>query len=240
MKLFAQAPPRPAARASLAIVAILSLFVALLALATPAFADHPGAGGSVTSGSGNPTCSDFLTGTSEIKESPASGDLATSDSPASDGTVTISYTVSGKLLDFTVDTAGYVVLGVVVKGGNNSGYNFYDYRPTGVTSGSDLHTVYNNNSLGGLSHVSFCYRAAGGGGTTPPTNGGGTTPPTNGGGTTPPGGTGGVLGSTGRPAAGGLPNTATDGGALLTALSAILLAASAGTLTFSRLARRSR
>ena len=230
-------------RPILAGVATLALLGALFGVAVPVFADHSTTGGLYSEGTGNPTCGDLMgvgwVGT-EIVDHPAdeTAGLQTSDSPATDGTISISYTVDGHLLDFTVDTAGYLVEGVVVKGGTESGYTFYDFRPDGVAAASDLHTVYGpQEQLQGISHISFCVSEATVETSTPTLNG--TTTPTEEEGTSTPTGTGGELGGTSG--GGRIPDTSTDGltlGQVVTVLSVLVLVGSVGALALPALARR--
>ena len=245
-------------RPILAGVATLGLLGALFGLALPAFASHPNGGTLTTGTSDNPTCAGMM-GEGwegiEIVEHPNGGDdLATSDSPASGGGVTISYTVDAHLLSFTVDTAGYLVEGVVVKGGTNSGWSFYDFG-AGVTAANDLHTPEQQ----GISHVSFCLSEASDEQTSTPTEGtetngetstptegtetnGETSTPTEGtetnGETSEATGTGGELGGTSG--GGRIPDTSAEVnlGHVVTVLSILLVLGSVAALAAPKFARR--
>ncbi len=113
---------------------------------------------------GNKNCSDLIPGKPELRiEDPATGSYT-------DGTLTVALSVytlaaddpnhpgnqtGSQVFDFTA--TGGSVIGIAVKGGPNT--NFYDHRPSGVTSGTRLHAPVNpnNGKFYGLSHVSFCY-----------------------------------------------------------------------------------
>ncbi len=114
----------------------------------------------------NPTCSDLIPGSTELKVEPVADGtfttdgfsvtldvrMLTADDPQHAGDQTGS-----QVVDFTA--TGGTVIGVVVKGGPTA--NFYDYRPAGVTSGTGLHAPaldqQNNQKFAGLSHISFCF-----------------------------------------------------------------------------------
>ncbi len=104
----------------------------------------------------NPTCSDFSSGTTEIKidRKLDGGDVG----KTFEGVITITK-VDGNAFDFTSTQPVQVV---VVKGGTLSAYNVYDYTPLGGTLGDDGLTTKKGQEI---SHVSFCYTP---GGTTPP------------------------------------------------------------------------
>lgn len=118
-------------------VVAITLVAASITFAAPASAV------TVTAGSGNPSCADLIPGSTEVKidRAPVTGDQA--------GPVTIT-SVYGNSFDFTSTD---LVVGVIVKGGTNSAYNFYDYRPGGTFGDTGLTTAFGQ----GISHVSFCY-----------------------------------------------------------------------------------
>jgi hypothetical protein len=112
---------------------------------------------------GNKNCAQLIPGVPELRvEPPTSGTF-------SDGTLTVNITIrtltaddpahpgdqtGSQVFDFTA--TGGTVIGIAVKGGNS--VNFYDKRPTGVTSGTGLHApTLSGGKFAGLSHISFCY-----------------------------------------------------------------------------------
>jgi hypothetical protein len=99
---------------------------------------------------GNPTCSDLVSGTTELKVEPVTSGEHT------DGTLTVTLDVNAPFFDWTSNIG---INAVFVKGGPNG--NLYTYDPA-ATSDTDLHAPINpmNNEPFGLSHVSFCYGLA--------------------------------------------------------------------------------
>jgi hypothetical protein len=98
----------------------------------------------------NPTCSDLVPGTFELKVEPVS------DGTFSDGTLTVTVDVrdtnDGQVFDWTSNIG---VDAVFAKGGPNG--NLYLYDPE-ATSDTGLHAPANDSGQwAGLSHISFCY-----------------------------------------------------------------------------------
>ena len=64
----------------------------------------------------------------------------------------------GWLLDW-VKNSGTQINAVIMKGGANSGgnYYFYENQPPNVTQDANLHAALNRNKAQGISHVTFCY-----------------------------------------------------------------------------------
>jgi hypothetical protein len=100
---------------------------------------------------GNPTCSDYEPegmNWTEFKIEPVL------DGNYSDGTLNVTLSIDGKLLDWESDIG---IVAVVVKGG--PGANLYEYNPA-ATADDGVHAPTNpGGQMADLSHVSFCYEA---------------------------------------------------------------------------------
>jgi hypothetical protein len=140
----------------LAIAAAAALLIAVVGAITPADAGvgqpGPPSGNGVTPvvHPDNPTCSDLVPGTTELRVEPVTSGEHT------DGTLTVTLTVDDAFFDWTSNIG---INAVFVKGGDNG--NLYVYDPP-ATSDTDLHAPINpaNDKPFGLSHVSFCYGLA--------------------------------------------------------------------------------
>jgi hypothetical protein len=133
-----------------------ALVVGVAMVALPATATHV----APTTVSGNPTCSQLVPGTTELKVEPVQ------DGTFTDGTLTVTVdvrdTAAGQVFDWTSNIG---VDAVFAKGGNTG--NLYLYSPE-ATSDTGLHAPANRSgNWAGLSHISFCYDA--GDETPPPT-----------------------------------------------------------------------
>jgi hypothetical protein len=100
---------------------------------------------------GNPTCSDRIAGSKELKinGAPTAGTTY--------GPVTITKVYGTAPDQYGIDFTSVIpILGVVMKGSDAG--NFYDYRPNG-TLGDNLLVTPENASGGNaaISHISFCY-----------------------------------------------------------------------------------
>jgi len=138
--------------------------VGLAIVALPATATHV----TPETVAGNPTCSDLVPGTTELKVEPVA------DGTFSDGTLTVTIdvrsTADGQVFDWTSNIG---VDAVFAKGGPNG--NLYLYDPE-ATVDTGLHAPANRSGAwAGLSHISFCYDV--GDETTPPTPTATSTPP---------------------------------------------------------------
>ena len=97
---------------------------------------------------GNPRCADGLR---ELKLDPVPQGTTT----LTDGTLSVTVTVSGRRFSWTASQGVDVVL---AKGGPMA--NRYAYSPEG-TSGSDLTPPMNKTQPYGISHITFCYDTSG-------------------------------------------------------------------------------
>jgi hypothetical protein len=101
----------------------------------------------------NTTCKELIgdPAVTEVKvETPGINNGATA------GPITFTGVNAAKTLMGFTSTAS--VHGVFVKGGPDGGF-FYDYRPSGATSGSNMGTNGDGNGRHQISHVSFCFVA---------------------------------------------------------------------------------
>jgi hypothetical protein len=103
---------------------------------------------------GNPTCSDVITDNPDLLE--VKIDPVPLGETTQDGfTINVQDTDEGQVFDWTAPD-GFVVLGVLAKGGPNA--NFYDYQPDGATSDTGLHAPATpSGKWADLSHINFCY-----------------------------------------------------------------------------------
>ena len=244
-------------RAPLALLAIVSLVVALFAIAAPVFAGHTNTTALTTSlGNHENPCPEGSTAFKiDAKDIDADGAFHTYTT--SGFSVQIS-AVAGEgegdaIESFTFQNANPPVVRVTTKAGSEQSTEPYEDTdfPGGATSG----TIGPREDEKNISFVIFCVGAAQQ--TEAPTDSptppgtpappGTPTPPespTPPGTPTPPGGTGGELGSTGRPGGstggGTAPNTATDAPNVIALLSIALLVGSLGALALPAVTRRSR
>ena len=111
--------------------------------------------------SGNPTCSQLLTGIPGLRELRANSptDLTYTDGSLSVD-IDIRNTGAGPVFDWST-SSGVTIHGIFVKGGPNG--NLYNYAagnpPVFASSDDGLHSPVNdrNGNFYGLSHISFCY-----------------------------------------------------------------------------------
>ena len=123
-------------RLQFGLVAVLGAAVLFMLLA-----GAPTAGADGTVLTGNQNCSDIIPGAQELRiDPPADGTFSNGDFSVTLDVRTLAADdpnhpgdqTGSQVFDYT--STGGLILGIAVKGGPNT--NFYDYRPTGTTSGT--------------------------------------------------------------------------------------------------------
>ncbi|WP_328871014.1 prealbumin-like fold domain-containing protein [Streptomyces sp. NBC_00287] len=164
-----------AARCRSSVLAVGMAAAMTVSFAGTAAADIPGSpstGGETPSlRSGNPTCATVMPGDflEFYKQDPPRDEtnvrVEATDPETNEtlvGLLDVDVTFGGtpsepRTFTFHID-GDLVVVGVLVKGGNNA--NFYDYRPGGVTDDGNLHApLTDRGNPRGISHIEFCFGA---------------------------------------------------------------------------------